>query len=49
MLNELVYPDEEPVSPEAQEGHVLIACGETTEEALAAVGFSKKPNGSLQR
>jgi hypothetical protein len=48
MLTELVYPDSERVSLEAQQGHVLIAHGETTEEALAAAGFVLKVDGPLQ-
>jgi hypothetical protein len=47
-LTELVYPDSEPVSLEAQVGHVLIARGETTEEALASAGFVLKMDGPLQ-
>jgi hypothetical protein len=47
-LTELVYPDDEPPSLEAQEGFVLIAHGETTEEALAAAGFVVKVDGPLQ-
>jgi len=47
-LTELVYPDSEPVSLEAQQGHALIANGETTEEALASAGFVLKMNGPLQ-
>lgn len=47
-LTELVYSDSEPVSLEAQQGHVLVARGETTEEALACAGFALKVNGPLQ-
>lgn len=47
-LTELVYPDSEPVSLEAQQGHALIAHGETTEEALASAGFVLKVDGPLQ-
>lgn len=47
-LTELVYPDSEPVSLEAQQGHALIAHGETTEEALASVGFVLKLDAPLQ-
>ena len=47
-LTELVYPEDEPPSLEAQEGFVLIAQGETTEEALAATGFVLRFDGSLQ-
>jgi len=47
-LTELVDPKDEPPSLEAQEGHVLIAQGETTEEALAAAGFVLRADGPLQ-
>lgn len=47
-LVELADPEFEPVSPEAQEGHVLIARGETTEEALASAGFVLKMGSQLQ-
>jgi hypothetical protein len=47
-LTELVYPDSEPISLEAQESHVLIAHGEATEEALASAGFVLKVDGPLQ-
>ncbi|MBW4028056.1 MAG: hypothetical protein HIU93_11710 [Acidobacteria bacterium] len=47
-LTELVYPDSEPVSLEAQQGHALIANGETTDEALASVGFVLMLDGPLQ-
>ncbi len=47
-LTELVYPDSEPVSLEAQQGHALIAHGEMTEEALASVGFALKLDAPLQ-
>ena len=47
-LTELVYPDSEPVSLEAQQGHALIATGDTTEEALASAGFVLKMDGPLQ-
>jgi len=47
-LTELADPDFEPVSPEAQVGHVLITRGETTEEALASAGFVLKVDGPLQ-
>lgn len=47
-LTEIAYPDDEPVSLEAQEGHVLVARGETTEEALASVGFVLKVDAPLQ-
>lgn len=47
-LTELVYPDSEPVSLEAQQGYTLIAKGETTEEALASAGFVLKLDSPLQ-
>jgi hypothetical protein len=47
-LTELVYPDSEPVSLEAQQGHALIVHGETTDEALASVGFVLKLDAPLQ-
>src|ERR1700735_508004 len=47
-LTELVYPDSEPVSLEARQGHALIATAETTEEALASAGFVLKMDGPLQ-
>jgi len=47
-LVEIVYPEDEPPSPEAVEGYVLITHGETTEQALAAAGFVVKTDGSLQ-
>ena len=47
-LTELVYPDSEPVSLEAKQGHALIATAETTEEALASAGFVLKMDGPLQ-
>lgn len=47
-LTELVYPEDDPPSPEAEQGYVLIAHGETTEEALAAAGFILKTDGPLQ-
>lgn len=47
-LTELVYSDSEPVSLEAQEGHALIAQGETTEEALASVGFVPQLDSPMQ-
>ena len=47
-LAELLYPDSEPVSLEAQHGHALIARGETTDEALASAGFVLDVHGPLQ-
>jgi hypothetical protein len=47
-LTELVYPEDEPSSREAREGYVLVAKGETTEEALAAAGFVLRVHGPLQ-
>jgi len=47
-LAELVYPDSEPVSLEAQQGNALIARGETTDEALASAGFVLDARGPLQ-
>jgi hypothetical protein len=47
-LTELVYPEDEPHSPEAEQGYVLITHGETTENALAAAGFVLNVEGPLQ-
>ena len=47
-LTEFVYPEEEPPSSEAQQTYVLIAHGETTEEALAAASFTVRVNGLVQ-
>jgi hypothetical protein len=47
-LIEHVYPEDEPASLEAQQTYVLIAQGETTEEALAAAGFVLRLDGPLQ-
>ncbi len=47
-LIEFVHPEDEPHSPEAEAGYVLITQGETTEEALAAAGFILKADGPLQ-
>jgi hypothetical protein len=47
-LIEHVYPEDEPASLEAQQTYVLIAQGETTEEALAAAGFVLRVDGPLQ-
>jgi hypothetical protein len=43
-----VHPEEKPPSLEALQSHVLIAKGETTEEALARSGFVLKVDGPLQ-
>ena len=45
---ELVYPKDEPPSIEAQQTYVLIARGETTEEALAAAGITLTVDGPMQ-
>jgi hypothetical protein len=47
-ITQFVLPEDDPPSPEAQQGHVLIVQGETTEEALAAAGFVMKVDGPLQ-
>ena len=47
-MTELVYPEDEPPSLEAQQSYVLIAQGETSEEALAAAGFVVRGDGPLQ-
>ena len=47
-LIELVHPEDDPPSLEAQQGYMLIAKGETTEEALAAAGFVVSVDGPLQ-
>jgi hypothetical protein len=47
-LTEVVYPEDEAPSLEAQQGFVLIAQGETTEEELAATGFVLRADGPLQ-
>lgn len=47
-LVEFVHPEDDPPSLEAQQGFVLVAQGETTEEALAAVGFVLRVDGPLQ-
>jgi len=47
-LTELLFPDDEPPSVEAQESYILITRGETNEEALAAAGFVPKIDGPLQ-
>lgn len=41
-LVEFAYPGSARVTKEAEEGYVLIAHGETTEEALMSVGFIPK-------
>ena len=47
-LVEAVYPEDEPASLEAQQTYVLIAQGDTTEEALAAAGSVLRVDGPLQ-
>jgi hypothetical protein len=47
-LIEHVYPEDEPASLEAEQTYVLIAQGETTDEALAAAGFVLRVDGPLQ-
>jgi len=47
-LIELVHPEDDPPSLEAQQGYVLITHGETTEAALAAAGFVLRVDGPVQ-
>jgi hypothetical protein len=47
-LVEFVSPREKPPSAEAQDGYMLVAQGETTEEALAEIGFVIQMVGPLQ-
>lgn len=47
-LMELLYPEDEPTSLEAQQTYMLVTQGETTEEALAAAGFVLRVDGPLQ-
>jgi len=47
-LMELLYPEDEPTSLEAQQTYILVTQGETTEEALAAAGFVLIVDGPLQ-
>jgi hypothetical protein len=47
-LMELLYPEDEPTSLEAQQTYILVTQGETTEEALAAAGFVLMVDGPLQ-
>ena len=47
-LIDLMAPEEEPVSPEAQEGYMLCVQGEVTEEELVATGFIVQTNKPLQ-
>ena len=47
-LIEAVHPEDEPASLEARQTYVLIARGETTEDALAAAGFVLSVDGPLQ-
>jgi hypothetical protein len=45
---EVLYPEDEPASLEAQQTYILVTQGETTEEALAAAGFVLIVDGPLQ-
>jgi hypothetical protein len=47
-LMELLHPEDEPTSLEAQQTYMLVTQGETTEEALAAAGFVLRVDGPLQ-
>ena len=47
-LMEVLYPEDEPASLEAQQTYILVTQGETTEEALAAAGFVLRVDGPLQ-
>jgi hypothetical protein len=47
-LAELFFPEDEPPSAEAQDGYMLVAHGETTEEILAEAGFVVTIDGPLQ-
>ena len=47
-LMEVLYPEDEPASLEAQQTYILVTQGETTEEALAAAGFVLIVDGPLQ-
>jgi hypothetical protein len=47
-LMELLYPEDEPTSLEAQQTYMLVTQGETTEEELAAAGFVLRVDGPLQ-
>ena len=47
-LMELLYPEDEPTSLEAQQTYILVTQGEPTEEALAAAGFVLMVDGPLQ-
>jgi hypothetical protein len=44
----LVHPEDEPPSFEALQSYVLVAKGETTEEALVAAGFVLRVDSPLQ-
>jgi hypothetical protein len=47
-LAELVSPEGEPPSAEAQDGYMLPVQGETTEKNLAGAGFVARIDGPLQ-
>ena len=47
-ITEFADPEFGPVSLEAQQGHMLITNGDTTEGALASAGFVLKVNGPMQ-
>jgi hypothetical protein len=47
-LIELLHPEDDPPSLEIQDTCMLVANGETTEEALAAAGFILEVKGPLQ-
>lgn len=47
-LRAYMSPDAEPLSPETQEGYMLVVRGETTEEELMAAGFVAAGLGRLQ-
>jgi len=47
-LTSLLDSESEPPSPEAQEGHMLIVQGATSEEDLSRAGFCMSPDGPLQ-
>ena len=47
-LGEMLNPERDPPSAEAQEGFMLLAATDTTEEKLLAMGFVLRPGGELQ-